>query len=173
MSTHYSGERVLASMRAKSFVVQAVLQHAMAVQMSHTALPPDSLRWPGFSGSRPRPSPAATDGKEDLPLSCPSSPEVQESSSSSEDAGSTSSADSAHECLLDEVAWLRQRQKVHVVRERDLDSRPVPWCRAAAFAQDPSAQGNGFTQDLTQYLCQKCLRSMPRGLSKALRAAQC
>ena len=169
MSTHYSGERVLASMRAKSFVVQAVLQHPVAMQMSRNALPPDSLKWPGFSGSLSRsPPPCEVPTHEEGQVQQRTS-ESQDSSSSSDESQSTSSADSGQNCLLQEVTWIQQRQKIHIVREEDLDSRPVPWCRTKAFPQDPSARGKGVTDDMG-HICQKCLRSVPSGLSKSLLA---
>eukprot|EP00435_Cladocopium_sp_Y103_P022616 s4807_g5.t1 len=109
----------------------------------------------------------------DLPVSKPSS----SSSAASSDSSSSASDESAsgHDlCGVvadtsapDELSWMKQGRKVHLVRE-EVDGRPVPWCRDFAYDQDPSERGHGFTVTSRDAFCQRCLGRVPRGLYLAL-----
>eukprot|EP00435_Cladocopium_sp_Y103_P025477 s1719_g6.t1 len=73
---------------------------------------------------------------------------------------------------LDNLQWIKQGSKVHVVKGLDDAGRPVPWCRDLAFAQDAKASCQGFSTSARQNFCQRCIARMPRGVYSAL-AAQC
>ena len=72
------------------------------------------------------------------------------------------------ESAVDDMVWLRQGRKIHLVREEPEQGHPIPWCRDKAFAQDPQQRGRGFTQSAHTAFCQRCLSRMPRGLYTAL-----
>ena len=168
MSTHYSGERVLASMQAKAKVLCRVVRHDTA--QGSSLLPMDALRWPAFSGVfGPEPGPPMPEA-----ACCPhvqgsDSDSSDSTSSSSQSSGSSASASVDAE-LLAAVEWLRQLQRFHIVRERDLDGRPVPWCRQNAFTQDPSATGQASNLKPSARVCQRCLTRMPSALRSALQS---
>ena len=74
--------------------------------------------------------------------------------------------------VTEKMPWFQQGAKVHVLRGDDLQGRKLPWCRDAAFFQDPQKVGEGLdNMDRTQ-ICQRCLGRMPRGLYAAL-SEQC
>ena len=72
------------------------------------------------------------------------------------------------ESAVDDMVWLRQGRKIHLVREEPEQGHPIPWCRDKAFAQDPQQRGRGFTQSAHTAFCPRCLSRMPRGLYTAL-----
>ena len=45
---------------------------------------------------------------------------------------------------VDHIHGIKQGNKVHVVRNQDDATRPVPWCRDMAFTQDAKSEGHGF-----------------------------
>ena len=66
-----------------------------------------------------------------------------------------------------EGKWFVQASRVHLV-QGELDGRLLPFCRDAAYAQDPKQVGEGFNTLPKSALCQRCLARMPRALYKAL-----
>eukprot|EP00435_Cladocopium_sp_Y103_P052832 s71_g16.t1 len=62
----------------------------------------------------------------------------------------------ADDSAPEELSWIRQGRKTHLIRE-EVDGRPVPWCRDFAFPQDPAARGRGFTVTSRSDFCQRCL----------------
>ena len=66
-----------------------------------------------------------------------------------------------------EGKWFAQASRVHLV-QGELDGRLLPFCRDAAYAQDPKQVGEGFNTLPKSALCQRCLARMPRALYKAL-----
>eukprot|EP00435_Cladocopium_sp_Y103_P016958 s317_g4.t1 len=72
----------------------------------------------------------------------------------------------------DQVKWIKQGAKVHLVRGLDENGRPVPWCRDVAYTQDAKSEGHGFATSAKQNFCQRCLARSPRGVYTAV-AAQC
>lgn len=69
---------------------------------------------------------------------------------------------------VDDLMWLRQGRKIHLIKEEPDGGHPIPWCRDKAFAQEPQQRGRGFTQSAHTAFCQRCLSRMPRGLYTAL-----
>eukprot|EP00435_Cladocopium_sp_Y103_P060613 s808_g22.t1 len=73
---------------------------------------------------------------------------------------------------MESIQWIKQGNKVHLVRCTDDATRPVLWCRDMAFVQDAKTTGFGFATSARQQFCQRCLARVPRGVYTAL-AAQC
>ena len=61
----------------------------------------------------------------------------------------------------DMMRWFRQGKKIHIARAED-DGRLQPWCRDAAFSQDPAATGTGLFSLERDRVCQRCIGRMPR-----------
>ncbi len=59
------------------------------------------------------------------------------------------------------IRWFRQGKKIHIARAED-DGRLQPWCRDAAFSQDPAATGTGLFSLERDRACQRCIGRMPR-----------
>ena len=66
-----------------------------------------------------------------------------------------------------EGKWFVQASRVHLV-QGELEGRLLPFCRDAAYAQDPKQVGEGFNTLPKSAICQRCLARMPRALYKAL-----
>ena len=118
------------------------------------------------------PSTAASDDESDIsdwpPRSEPTSPSASDVSADGEELVGIIPPDEA----VDNMKWFQQGQKVHILRRDDLQGRRLPWCRDAAFPQDPQKEGEGLgTMDRTR-VCQRCLGRMPSSLYVAL-ADQC
>jgi len=107
------------------------------------------------------------------------SPASPISSSSSTPSTSSSASDVSAEGVdlvgivpdstaVDDLMWLRQGRKIHLIKEEPDGGHPIPWCRDKAFAQEPQQRGRGFTQSVDTAFCQRCLSRMPRGLYTAL-----
>ena len=60
-----------------------------------------------------------------------------------------------------EGKWFVQASRVHLV-QGELGGRLLPFCRDAAYAQDPKQVGEGFNTLPKSALCQRCLARMPR-----------
>ena len=69
---------------------------------------------------------------------------------------------------VEDMGWLQQGKKIHLIREEAEGERPLPWCRDKPFAQEPQGRGRGFTQSAHSAFSQRCLARMPRGLYSAL-----
>ena len=69
---------------------------------------------------------------------------------------------------VEDMGWLQQGKKIHLIREEAEGERPLPWCRDKPFVQEPQGRGRGFTQSAHSAFCQRCLARMPRGLYSAL-----
>ena len=59
---------------------------------------------------------------------------------------------------VDDLMWLRQGRKIHLIKEEPDGGHPIPWCRDKAFAQEPQQRGRGFTHNLP-------IRHFARGVS--------
>eukprot|EP00435_Cladocopium_sp_Y103_P025431 s4491_g6.t1 len=70
--------------------------------------------------------------------------------------------------VVENTRWIKQGNKVHVVKHLNEDARPVPWCRDFAFSQDPKGDGVGFGTSSRQAFCQRCLARMPRAVYSAV-----
>ena len=115
------------------------------------------------------PSPAS-----DLASVMDDNPDASEVSSVSPSASDVS-ADGADlvgvippEELVDELRWFQQHDKIHISRAAGEDGRFLPWCREAAFVQDPIKSGEGLSTLQANRVCQRCLSRMPRALYAAL-----
>ena len=65
------------------------------------------------------------------------------------------------------LQWFRQGKKAHIARAED-EGRLQPWCRDAAFSQDPAATGTGLFSLERDRVCQRCIGRMPRATYVAL-----
>ena len=101
----------------------------------------------------------------------PSSPVSSSTSSSASDI-SAEGVDLvgvlADQTAVEDMSWLQQGKKIHLIREEAEGERPLPWCRDKPFVQEPQGRGRGFTQSVQSAFCQRCLARMPRGLYVAL-----
>ncbi|CAE7298184.1 ppsA [Symbiodinium natans] len=171
MSTHYAGNKLDNSLQAKQQVLQAVVRAIRRMQGhrkgSPQLFPSQSLLWshvtaPSLSAPRghaPKKDSAATS-------------EISSSQSSSSSSGEAEDLSSSGEEVLpvadvDDWAWFQQRAKFHVVQCRDDGERLVPFCRKAAFPQDPTRTGSGLPP-MEGAVCQRCLRSVPKLLKARL-----
>lgn len=126
-------------------------------------------------------APGALDGVEarepppqaELPVEDDSSSSLDTSTDNSSSA-SDESADGGDLCGVvaddsapEELGWLRQGKKLHIIRE-EVEGRAVPWCRDFAYRQDPAERGRGFTLTPRTDFCQRCLGRVPRGIYLAL-----
>jgi hypothetical protein len=125
--------------------------------------------------------PGALDGVEqpddqvtELPLKEEAEQSSSDTSTDESSSASDESADGHDLCGVladgtapEELSWMRQGKKLHLVRE-EVEGRAVPWCRDFAFQQDPAERGRGFTLTPRVDFCQRCLGRVPRGLYLAL-----
>ena len=125
--------------------------------------------------------PGALDGVEqpdnqvtELPLKEEAEQSSSDSSTDESSSASDESADGHDLCGVladgtapEELSWMKQGKKLHLVRE-EVEGRAVPWCRDFAFQQDPAERGRGFTLTPRVDFCQRCLGRVPRGLYLAL-----
>ncbi|OLP99622.1 hypothetical protein AK812_SmicGene17832 [Symbiodinium microadriaticum] len=145
MSTHYSGQRVLASMYAKRKVVQSVLAHPCARDAHTSPLASGSFLWAHLGQAS---EPLELQPGAHPPDGVPASSEEDEASDETSPSSSTSSSDTssgdARELFpLDEIEWFKQKSCTHFVRERDESNRldkGLLSCLQAANVQDPWIQ---------------------------------
>ena len=194
MGLHYAGGKLGRSASTKMKCVARFLELMQSkLTMSSLTedgyLPRDSWNWGEFAAihhdwdeSAVEPAVVAdqvevADGALDveLPVVAESPTSPISSSSSTSSSASDISAEGMDlvgilpdESAVDDMVWLRQGRKIHLVREEPEQGHPIPWCRDKAFAQEPQQRGRGFTQSAHTAFCQRCLSRMPRGLYTAL-----
>ena len=159
MSRHYAGDKVHSSWQAKQAVLDALLrtfkEGSWPRAEGTSLLKPGSLLWPqvGKLASESR----------DLETN-PKLAALPDEGDSSSEASSCSGASSVDSCVADEdtkVDWFLQGSKRHIIRELDVNSRRVPWCRDSAFHQDPVSRGSGLDRLSRDLWCTRCMNRMP------------
>ena len=177
----YQKKRQELAMTAEGFLCRDAWQWAEVAAL-HQALPEDltPLAKTESLGDI-EVAPGALDGVEARAPPPPAELPVEDDSSSSLDtstdnssSASDESADGQDLCGVvaddsapEELGWLRQGKKLHIIRE-EVEGRAVPWCRDFAYQQDPAERGRGFTLTPRTDFCQRCLGRVPRGLYLAL-----
>ena len=188
MGMHYAAAKVLRSAQVKQRCIDRLLalfnyKRPELALNADGLLCRDSWTWPEVAALHQlfpdKTSPVPLDLAElqkpdvevaDLPVQADRS--VSPSSASATESSSSASDESAEGADLegvlpdptapDEVTWLRQGRKLHLVRELTEEGRQVPWCRDTAFVQDPVARGVGFTMVNKDDMCKRCLARIPR-----------
>ena len=197
MGVHYAGGKTGRSATVKLRCVTRFIQLLMA-RLSKVSLnadglmPPDSWRWHDFMEDHatiPETVPPIQDEEPPLPLVIEDEDKPKPSSqrsgsvSISSDEGSVDPSPSASDnstdghdlvgvwsdpTMAEQMEWMVQGKKVHLIREEPEGERPVPWCRERAFVQDPQKRGSGFTSATQAEFCQRCLGRLPRSMYSAL-----
>ena len=162
MSVHYAGERVARSAKVKLELL-AKLRRTYRLKAADYAsqsslLKPDSFTWAEVSQSQVQR--ASRKGAAQKASS-------SSSSSSSDFSEGSASENAAAPQACEGMEWFQD--KYHLTREKDEHVRSVPWCRTAAFPQDPTQQGVGLTSVPLSKYCSKCLARAPRYVKQAVR----
>ena len=198
MGVHYAGGKTGRSatvkLRCVTRFIQLLMLRLPKVALNGDGLmPPDSWRWHDFMEDHanfPETVPPIQEEEPPLPLVIEDvedepKPSSQRSGSVSisSDEGSADLSPSASDnstdghdlvgvwsdpTMAEQMEWMVQGKKVHIIREEHEGERPVPWCREKAFVQDPQKRGSGFTSASQAEFCQRCLGRLPRSMYSAL-----
>ena len=170
MSIHYAGGKAATAYQAKAKILQQLMQafrrvaKDMSASASASMLPADGLTWGEISQGRAQ---SENERPQGASTSCEASSSSASSSSGEESSQSTADVLPDAHAIVD-VSWFTQKNKRHVVRERDADMRLLPWCRAQPFPQDPAERGQGIPDCHANAWCAKCLKCMPRELAASI-----